>query len=304
MSFLNSTEGLSTAVLFLVFNRPDTTKQVFEAIRMAKPSRLYIAADGPREDKEGEAKRVREVRSIATNVDWNCEVKTLFHDKNLGCKYAVSGAITWFFEQEEQGIILEDDCLPNHSFFWFCEELLERYKDDQRIGQISGYNKLTKNDEDSDGYNFLTGGSIWGWASWRRVADGFNDFFNKSTDDIYVSIYNFTDDLHESEHIKDSLDLVNSGNLSTWDYHWGAKLKANSQLSIVPLKNLIKNIGFCTDATHTINKTFNDPPVFELNIERIIHPEFIFPNKELSKLQAKGHYNKLNNIIRKVRRLI
>lgn len=108
---------LNAAVLFLVFNRPDKTKQVFEAIRQAKPPRLYIAADGPREEKEGEADLVEEVRSfIMNNIDWPCEVKTLFRENNLGCKYAVSGAITWFFEQEEEGIILEDDCLPSHSF--------------------------------------------------------------------------------------------------------------------------------------------------------------------------------------------
>jgi len=297
-------DSLKTPVLFLVFNRPDTTKQVFEAIRKAKPLRLYIAADGPRNTKEGEAERVQEVRSIATNVDWECEVKTLFRDENLGCKYAVSGAITWFFEQEEQGIILEDDCLPSQSFFWFCEELLDRYKDDQRIGQISGYNKLSKKNEDRDGYNFLTGGSIWGWASWRRVADGFSDFLNKSTDEIYVSIYNFTDDQFESEHIKNSLDLVNSGRLSTWDYHWGAKLKANSQLSIVPFKNLIKNIGFCSDATHTFIKSFDAPPVFELNIKQINHPQFISPCKKLSKLQAKGHYSIWIQIYFKIRKLI
>ena len=109
---------LETAVLFLVFNRLDTTKQVFEAIRKAKPPRLYIAADGPRESKEGEAEKVKAVREyVMSNINWDCEVKTLFRDKNLGCKYAVSGAIDWFFENEEMGIILEDDCLPSQSFF-------------------------------------------------------------------------------------------------------------------------------------------------------------------------------------------
>ena len=110
---------LQTAVLFLVFNRPDTTKRVFEAIRQAKPPRLYVASDGPREGKLGEVERVKAVRAIATAVDWPCEVEILFRDKNLGCKHAVSSALTWFFENEEQGIILEDDCLPSQSFFWY-----------------------------------------------------------------------------------------------------------------------------------------------------------------------------------------
>ena len=131
---------LKTAVLFLIFNRPDTTKQVFEAIRKSKPPRLYVAADGPRTDKSGEAEKVEQVRRIAMQVDWNCEVKTLFREENLGCGKAVSSAITWFFKNEEEGIILEDDCLPNQSFFWFCEELLERYRDDMRIMAVSGDN--------------------------------------------------------------------------------------------------------------------------------------------------------------------
>ena len=124
---------LQTAVLFLVFNRPDTTAQVFEVIRQARPPRLYIAADGARPNRADEPELIARVREIATAVDWPCEVRTLFREENLGCKHAVSGGITWFFEHEEQGIILEDDCLPSQSFFWFCEELLEKYKDDKRV---------------------------------------------------------------------------------------------------------------------------------------------------------------------------
>ena len=125
---------LNTAVLFLVFNRLDTTKQVFEAIRQAKPPRLYIAADGVREAKDGEDEKVKAVRDyITSNIDWECEVKTLFREQNFGCKMAVSGAIDWFFQNEEMGIILEDDCLPSQSFFWFCQDLLEKYKNDTRV---------------------------------------------------------------------------------------------------------------------------------------------------------------------------
>ena len=122
---INSPASLKTAVLFLVFNRPDTTKEVFEKIRQAKPQRLYVAGDGPREGREGEIEKVTKAREIASKVDWPCEVKTLFREKNLGCKKGVSSAITWFFEQEEQGIILEDDCVPNLDFFTFCENLLD-----------------------------------------------------------------------------------------------------------------------------------------------------------------------------------
>ncbi len=129
---------LRMPILFLVYKRPDTTRQVFEAIRKARPPRLYVAADGPKPDVPGEAEKVRQVRDIVLEgVDWDCEVKTLFRDKNLGCKYGVSGGINWFFDHEEMGIILEDDTLPSQSFFWFCEELLERYREDERVMCIS-----------------------------------------------------------------------------------------------------------------------------------------------------------------------
>ena len=128
----------STPILFLIFNRPDTTRIVFNRIREIRPERLYVAADAPREGRAKEIVLCEEARRIIDDVDWPCEVKTLFRDRNLGCKQAISSALTWFFEQEERGVILEDDCLPDLSFFPFCEELLERYKDDERIGHIGG----------------------------------------------------------------------------------------------------------------------------------------------------------------------
>jgi GT2 family glycosyltransferase len=120
-------ELLETPILFIVFNRPKTTSQVFQAIRAAKPRRLYVAADGPRDDRPLEKEKVREVRDIATQIDWPCDLKILFRDENLGCKYAVSGAIDWFFKSEEQGMILEDDCLPSQSFFNYCHDCLTKY---------------------------------------------------------------------------------------------------------------------------------------------------------------------------------
>ena len=168
-NFINQ-KPLNIAVLFLVFNRLDNTKQVFEAIRQSKPPRLYIAADGARKVKDGEEKKVKSVRDyILSNIDWKCEVKTLFQDQNLGCKMAVSGGIDWFFENEEMGIILEDDCLPSIDFFIFCEEQLNRYKEDLRIGHICGCNFQgnIKRGESDYYYSKLT--HVWGWASWRRV---------------------------------------------------------------------------------------------------------------------------------------
>ena len=138
-TFIPNATTFTTPVLFLIFNRPDTTKQVFSAIQKARPPRLYVAADGPRSENPSEATSCELVRSIALNVDWECEVKTLFRDQNLGCRLAVSQAICWFFANEPEGIILEDDCLPSQSFFWFCHELLEEFRYDKQVVAICGF---------------------------------------------------------------------------------------------------------------------------------------------------------------------
>ena len=164
------TKPLKTAVLLVIFNRPETTQVVFEAIRKAKPPRLYVAADGPRTEVPSDAKKCKEAREIINQVDWDCEVKTLFREKGLGCGLGPSSAFTWFFEHEEDGIILEDDCLPSQSFFWFCEELLERYRHDNRVMHIGGNNFLNGWQKDRDySYYFSNSGHIWGWATWRRA---------------------------------------------------------------------------------------------------------------------------------------
>ncbi|MDD3437175.1 MAG: hypothetical protein PHC64_08505 [Candidatus Gastranaerophilales bacterium] len=157
---------MKKAVLFLIFNRTDTTQKVFGQIRVAKPPRLYIASDGSREGRAGEKEAVEELRKwVLENIDWDCQVKTLFREQNLGCGKAVSSAITWFFNQEADGIILEDDCLPSQSFFNYCEELLDYYKEDKRIWHISGANLLRTTDLEESYYfsNFsIAGGGLVG----------------------------------------------------------------------------------------------------------------------------------------------
>src|SRR5258708_3549575 len=163
--------SFNTPILFLIFNRPFPTRRVFAEIRKARPAKLFVAADGPRPDKPEDLETCRETREIIKDIDWPCEVQTLFRDKNLGCGVAVSGAITWFFQNVEQGIILEDDCLPDPSFFPFCTELLERYKDDERILLISGNFLQQKNKKfmvKASYYGTLIP-HLWGWASWRRA---------------------------------------------------------------------------------------------------------------------------------------
>lgn len=243
---------LNTAVLFLVFNRLDTTKQVFEAIRQAKPPRLYIAADGARETKDGEAEKVQAVREyVMENIDWDCKVKTLFREKNLGCKYAVSGAITWFFENEEQGIILEDDCLPSQSFFWYCEELLEKYKEDETVYLISGDARGPESFGMKEDYGFCKYPMIWGWASWARVWKNYDPEildWPQSKDQLIRNISNKNRTRKYWEMVFS--DTYNK-KIDTWDYQFSFQLLRNSAKCIVPSKNMIKNIGFGVEATHT-----------------------------------------------------
>src|SRR5258707_6457605 len=166
---------LHTAVLLIIFNRPETTKLVFEAIRKAKPARLYIAADGPREDVASDIESCIAARKAVENIDGDCKVESRFSNQILNCGVAPSSAFTWFFQHEEEGIILEDDCLPSQSFFWFCQELLERYRHDSRVMHIGGNNFLNGWQKDSDySYYFSRSGFIWGWATWRRAWEKFD----------------------------------------------------------------------------------------------------------------------------------
>lgn len=242
---------LKTAVLFLVFNRPDTTAKVFEAIRKAKPPRLYVAADGPRLNRQGEAEKVTRVRELATAVDWPCEVSTLFREENHGCKYAVSGGISWFFKHEEQGIVLEDDCLPSQSFFWFSEELLNRFRDDERIFMISGFNNYTFYGHHE--YFFSSIGGIWGWATWRRAWSKYDVEINqleaKYGSEFYKLKYYLGDKIYLTR--KQHWEALKNG-LDTWDYQWSFVRHFNNGLSVVPSVNLISNIGHGVDATHTV----------------------------------------------------
>jgi GR25 family glycosyltransferase involved in LPS biosynthesis len=161
--------NLKIAVLFLIVNRLNTIRQVFAEIKKAKPPRLYIASDGARDDVESETQKVKDVRDfVVDNIDWDCEVKTLFRDGNLGCGLSVKSSIDWFFKQEEMGIILEDDCVPNESFFRFCEELLIKYEADDRVGMISGNNHISYQ-PNLDSYLFSRYKGCWGWATYGNV---------------------------------------------------------------------------------------------------------------------------------------
>lgn len=270
-----------SAVLFIVFNRPDTTRRVFDEIKKARPNRLYIAADGPRASRPGERELCNSVRDIIREVDWDCKVQTLFREINLGCKEGVSSAIDWFFEHEDEGIILEDDCLPADGFFKFCDTLLEKYRFDTRIGHISGCNLQHGKKWGDASYYFSNMTHVWGWASWKRVWNNY---------DKALARYDEKDVRRQLEKIFDNPFIVDSwvtifvdvkaAKIDTWDYQLVFANFFNNSLSIIPNRNLISNIGFGIDPTHTFD---TDSPYANMpleNIEEITHPLYILPEKQ------------------------
>lgn len=276
---------LEIPVLFLVFNRIDTTKEVFAQIKKIKPPKLYIASDGPREGRPDESINVQKIRTfLLESINWDCEVFTRFNEVNLGCKISVSQSIDWFFQKEEMGIVLEDDCLPSQSFFQFCQLLLQKYQYDERIFLITGYNKQNNWRKDEHDYFFSNLGGIWGWASWKRAwnhydvdikdIDNFiaNDGFAKS---LGKSLGKLKQEMIYNSVIRDNVD--------TWAMQWGYARHKNNALTCIPSMSLIKNIGFGENATHTHGD----------NLDGVEANEIIFPLKENNFVVSDDEYDEL-----------
>lgn len=269
-------EPLKTPVLFLIYKRLETTKRVFEIIRKVRPPKLYIAGDGPKDWVKGEPEKVRAVREfVSNNIDWDCAVKTLFRDKNLGCGIAVSEALSWFFQNEEQGIILEDDTLPSISFFWFCEKLLEIYKDDKRIGMISGNNFQDGIKRGDGDYYFSSFAHIWGWASWRDRWEGYDFKLDSFSDDKFIE--EIWDDKKMIKFWKRVFWITKRGKINNWDAQWCFHLWKRKMLTILPNVNLVTNIGAGLDATFdkVKQKGVSEIPNYEIDIYDLKHPSMI-----------------------------
>jgi hypothetical protein len=244
-----------TPILFIIFNRPDTTRQVFEAIRRQKPKYLYVAADGPRPGNIDDIEKCKAVRNII-NVDWDCKLFTLFRDQNRGCGYGPAEAITWFFDNVERGIILEDDCLPAPDFFLFCEKMLERHEFNCNISVISGTNQLVEWRPKSHSCFLSKYGSTWGWATWKRAWEDFDhSMSNWHTYDGVQKVKRFLSckkyfEFYESEfNIFSNVERMKD----VWDYQWLFSRFFHSRYAIVPACNLVANIGFGEDSHHTKN---------------------------------------------------
>jgi hypothetical protein len=243
---------LTTPVALFIFNRPDATRQVFLTIKHARPMKLFVIADGPRANVPEENELCRQARSIIKEIDWSCELDTFFSDENLGCRRRISSGLDWVFGEVEEAIILEDDCIPHQSFFTFCEELLKKYRHDERIAQISGSNYQFGHNRTTHSYYYSRYNHIWGWASWRRswrLFDVDMKLWPKVKRGRWLK--DILGDETMARYWESNFDKVYNQEIDTWDFQWTFTCWINNQLSILPHCNLVTNIGFSNDATHT-----------------------------------------------------
>lgn len=262
---------LTTPVVFLIYKRPETTARVFEVIRKVKPLKLFVVADGPKPEKVGEAEKCIAARKVIDGVDWECEVITNYSDVNLGCKNRVSTGLDWVFNQVDEAIILEDDCLPDPTFFRFCQELLEYYRDDKRIMAISGDNFQFGRKRTDDSYYFSRYNHCWGWATWKRAWQ-YYDISMKLWPRIRDSC--FLESIIPKNRVaswKKRFQYAYDNKIDTWAYRWTFACWIQSGLTILPNVNLISNIGFGGDGTHTTH-TIVKSKLENMTIESMTFP--------------------------------
>lgn len=283
-------EGLHTAVALIIFNRPDTTSKVLEQIKKVQPPRLYLISDAPRKNRQQEAQLVKETRAyVEAQIDWDCQVFKNYAEENMGCRDRVSSGITWLFQQEEKAIILEDDVVPTREFFFYCQELLDKYQDQKDVMMISGTN-LVPQPEIKDSYTFSYYSSIWGWATWRRAWELYDvevkDWPQAHKEGRLRRIQNGLAYLF----LKRNMDSVYTKKKDTWDLQWDFCRYEHSGLGIVPKVNMIENIGFNrADATHTTGNSTEDFTcgVMQLPLQ---HPEAIQRNMAYDKAYIKKYF--------------
>jgi len=287
-----------SAVLFIIYKRKETTKKVFDKIRETKPKKLYVAANAPQPDNKAEELKVKQTREVIENVDWDCEVIKLYRTRHLNSHTSEIGAFNWFFEHETEGIILEDDCVPDNSFFRFCDELLEKYRDDTRIGTISGTNSQFGNNRTDYSYYFSKFGHSWGWATWKNVWDKFQ---NTMIQWPQIKKLNLLQDINSNKlFVNNWTKKFDSqySNPSSWDTQFVLTLFLNNYLNIIPAYNLVKNIGTQDSAHNMENNPYvnmNITPVsFPLN-----HPPFFIIDRKADNYRQIHVFN-ANNIFKRI----
>ncbi len=268
-------------VLYLIFNRPHLQTASFEQIRAARPQRVFIAADGPRAGRDDDSKKCDEARRIVDKIDWPCEVKTLFRDQNLGCRRAISEAITWFFRHVEDGIIIEDDCVASQAFFELAESLLNYYRDEHQIWCISGSNFQNGQRRGDGSYYFSRYFHCWGWATWRRCWMHYDDdlLLWQAVRESH-SVRNAFMDEAEGNYWRQVWNdlLLPKPVVDTWDYRWSCATILNGGLTALPNGNLVTNIGFEGEGLHCFGKS--PDPGLEAFDAKIIHPTLMLRDIE------------------------
>jgi hypothetical protein len=289
MGKINTMTSFTTPVIFIVFSRPDSSRMVFHAIARQRPSRLLIIADGPRLTRPGEPEACQQVRDIVAQVDWRCEVSTNFSPTNMGCRKRIISGLNWAFSLVNEAIILEDDCLPDPSFFPFCHELLGRYRDDNRVSMIAGTNLAWRATPPSPSYFFSRVPHIWGWATWRRAWSLYDEHLSQwpaiRASGLLEQAFSERRLVRCWTKIFDQMHAGTGPN--TWDYQWSYTNIVHNSLIAVPRTNLITNIGFGPGATHTLDAD----PDFVLPSAPIefplVHPPAMIPMRSLDHLNQR-----------------
>ncbi len=280
-------QQLQTPITFIIFKRTETTAKVFETIRQVKPKKLFVIADGPRNNREGEVEKCMATRAIIEQVDWDCEIVKNYSDINLGCAQRVSSGLDWVFNNVEETIILEDDCIPHITFFQFCEELLEKYRYDSRITSIAAQNAQLDQKRTNYSYYFSSYSHCWGWASWRRAWKHYDLHLKLWPEIKQAKILNNilldSKAVHYWQNIFDSIYENPTG--ITWDYQWTFSCWMQGGLNIIPNVNLVTNVGVGTDSTNFNSSqefSFINLPTEEMEFP-LKHPPFMVRNLEADK---------------------
>ncbi|MBO5480976.1 MAG: hemolysin activation protein [Clostridia bacterium] len=301
-------------VFMIFFNRPDTLKLVFEAVRQARPSTLFLACDGPRDNREDDKENIKKCKDIVSNIDWECNVFCDYSTKNLGCGMRMYTGITWAFEYVDRLMVLEDDCVPNQDFFPFCEELLERYKNDSRIYMISAMNHLGVYKKTENDY-FFAGGCCWGWATWKRAWEQM-DYNMSFLQDTYAmqcveNVYPYYKNaIKIGQERKAILDAGNK--LSAWTYQSGMAAALNSQFSIIPKRNMITNVGLTADSGHAVSnirklpkksQAYFNAPTYVTKFP-LKHPKYVVEDRIYYQLVQKKFkptvFTKIESVLRRI----
>lgn len=291
--------SFSTPVIFLIYRRPDLTAKVFDAIKKAKPTQLLVVADGPK--SQNETFLCQKARAVTEQIDWNCEIQRNYSEVNMGSRRRVRSGLDWAFSQVNEAIILEDDCLPHHSFFRYCQELLNYYRDDERIWCISGNNFQDSQKRGGGSYYFSNYCHCWGWATWRRAWQQYDD--NLSNWPIFKKgryLESILDSELEIQYWQEIFErLYNSPDPPNWDYGWTFTCWQNSGLTVLPNINLVSNLGFRSDATNT-TITSKNAELPTGDIGEIKHPGFIIRDHVADQYTFEYHFDGF--YIRKSRR--